>query len=58
MNERTAFPEPYPGNDAPLLKRVDWWWAYGPMLFVSVIAIGLRILAYLIRSHIQRNDED
>lgn len=56
MTARTAFPEPYPA-DAGLLKKVDWWWAYGPMLLVAGIAIGLRILAYQIRSHIQRNDE-
>ena len=50
--------EPYPGADAPLLEQVGWWWAYGPMLLVGGIAIGLRVSARRLASSIQRKGED
>lgn len=48
MSERTAFPEPYPSNGG-LLAKADWWWAYGPQLFVVGIALLVRLAAYRMR---------
>lgn len=43
MSEQKNIIEPYP-HDGSIIDRVGWWFAYGPMLFVTLL-VGLLLVA-------------